>query len=98
VTCLGPSAGFDPTANTSGFIIWLNHTGIMIDPPINSTVAGGFQRQSQADRLHHPDPLPRGSRRRTLQKILEEGKVTVYSTKTVMKSFCRSTPLSPGSR
>lgn len=37
VTCLGPSHGFDPEENTSGFIIWLNHQGIMIDPPVNST-------------------------------------------------------------
>jgi len=23
--------------NTSGYIIWLNHNGIMVDPPVNST-------------------------------------------------------------
>ena len=38
VTCLGPSNGFDTTANTSGFIIWLNHTGIMIDPRIEQRI------------------------------------------------------------
>jgi len=37
ITCLGPSHGFDPNDNTSGFIIWLNRRGIMVDPPVNST-------------------------------------------------------------
>ena len=37
VTCLGPSHGFDPEDNTSGFIIWINNRGIMVDPPVNST-------------------------------------------------------------
>ena len=31
VTCLGPSHGFDPEENTSGFIIWLNHNGASVD-------------------------------------------------------------------
>jgi len=88
VTCLGPSHGFDPTANTSGFIIWLNHTGIMIDPPINSTewLEASNVNPKLIDSIiltHCHADHDAG----TLQKILEEGKVTVYSTKTVMKSF-----------
>jgi CRP-like cAMP-binding protein len=90
VTCLGPSHGFDPTANTSGFIIWLNHTGIMIDPPINSTewLEASNVNPKLIDSIiltHCHADHDAG----TLQKILEEGKVTVYSTKTVMKSFLK---------
>ena len=88
VTCLGPSHGFDPTSNTSGFIIWLNHTGIMIDPPINSTewLEASNVNPKLIDSIiltHCHADHDAG----TLQKILEEGKITVYSTKTVMKSF-----------
>ena len=90
VTCLGPSHGFDPTANTSGFIIRLNHTGIMIDPPINSTewLESSNVNPKLIDSIiltHCHADHDAG----TLQKILEEGKVTIYSTKTVMKSFLK---------
>ena len=90
VTCLGPSHGFDPTANTSGFIIWLNHTGIMIDPPINSTewLEASNVNPKLIDSIiltHCHADHDAG----TLQKILEEGKITVYSTKTVMNSFLK---------
>jgi CRP-like cAMP-binding protein len=88
--CLGPSHGFDPSANTSGFIIWLNHTGIMIDPPINSTewLEASNVNPKLIDSIiltHCHADHDAG----TLQKILEEGKVTVYTTKTVMKSFLK---------
>lgn len=33
VTVLGNSHGFDPDGNTSGYVLWINHRGIMIDPP-----------------------------------------------------------------
>ena len=90
VTCLGSSHGFDPTANTSGFIIWLNHTGIMIDPPINSTewLEASNVNPKLIDSIiltHCHADHDAG----TLQKILEEGKITVYTTKTVMKSFLK---------
>jgi CRP-like cAMP-binding protein/phosphoribosyl 1,2-cyclic phosphodiesterase len=90
VTCLGPSHGFDPTANTSGFIIWLNHAGIMIDPPVNSTewLEASNVNPKLIDSIiltHCHADHDAG----TLQKILEEGKVTVYSTKTVMRSFLK---------
>lgn len=90
VTCLGPSHGFDPSSNTSGFIIWLNHTGIMINPPINSTewLQASNVNPKLIDSIiltHCHADHDAG----TLQKILEEGKVTVYTTKTVMKSFLK---------
>jgi CRP-like cAMP-binding protein len=90
VTCLGPSHGFDPKANTSGFIIWMNHSGIMIDPPVNSTewLEDSNVNPKLIDSIiltHCHADHDAG----TLQKILEEGKVTVYSTKTVMRSFLK---------
>jgi len=88
VTCLGPSHGFDPEENTSGFIIWLNHQGIMIDPPVNSTewledsnVSPKFIDSIILTHCHADHDAG------TFQKILEEGKVTVYTTETVMMSF-----------
>lgn len=90
VTCLGPSHGFDPTNNTSGFILWINHQGIMVDPPVNSTewlldsnvspklITGIILSHCHAD--HDAG---------TFQKILEEHRVTIYSTNTVLESFLR---------
>lgn len=90
ITCLGPSHGFDPKENTSGYIIWLNHHGIMIDPPVNSTewlrdsnvnpklINGIILTHCHAD--HDAG---------TFQKILEEEKITIFSTETVMMSFLR---------
>jgi len=90
VTCLGPSHGFDPEENTSGYIIWLNHHGIMVDPPVNSTE--WLEDSNVSPKLidsiiltHCHADHDAG----TFQKILEEGKVTVYATETVMMSFLR---------
>lgn len=33
ITVLGASHGFDASGSTSGYIIWVNQRGIMIDPP-----------------------------------------------------------------
>ncbi|MBN1409273.1 MAG: cAMP/cGMP-dependent 3',5'-cyclic-AMP/GMP phosphodiesterase [Spirochaetales bacterium] len=90
ITCLGPSHGFDPTQNTSGFIIWLNHTGIMIDPPVNSTewleesnVNPKFIDSIILTHCHADHDAG------TFQKILEEGKITIYTTQTILNSFLR---------
>ncbi len=90
ITCLGPSHGFDPEENTSGFIIWINRQGIMVDPPVNSTE---WLRQSNVNPKNissiilthcHADHDAG-----TFQKILEEGKITIYTTETVIYSFIR---------
>ncbi len=90
VTCLGPSHGFDPEDNTSGFIIWLNHRGIMVDPPVNSTE--WLQDSNVNPKLidsvivtHCHADHDAG----TFQKLLEETKVTIYTTRTIMESFLR---------
>lgn len=90
ITCLGPSHGFDPEQNTSGFILWINKVGIMVDPPANSTlwlkdsnvnpklIDGVILTHCHAD--HDAG---------TFQKILEENRITIYTTPTIMESFLR---------
>ena len=90
VTCLGPSHGFDPNDNTSGFIIWLNRNGIMVDPPVNSTewLLESHVNPKLIDSIiltHCHADHDAG----TFQKILEEGRVAIYTTKTIMNSFLR---------
>jgi CRP-like cAMP-binding protein/phosphoribosyl 1,2-cyclic phosphodiesterase len=90
ITCLGPSHGFDPDENTSGYIIWLNHHGIMVDPPVNSTewLEASNVNPKLIDSIiltHCHADHDAG----TFQKILEEGRITVYATETVMHSFLR---------
>ncbi|MFP4329356.1 MAG: cAMP/cGMP-dependent 3',5'-cyclic-AMP/GMP phosphodiesterase [Spirochaetaceae bacterium] len=90
VTCLGPSHGFDPNDNTSGFIIWLNRNGIMVDPPVNSTewLLESNVNPKLIDSIiltHCHADHDAG----TFQKILEEGRVAIYTTKTIMNSFLR---------
>ena len=90
ITCLGPSHGFDPEENTSGFILWINHQGIMVDPPVNSTEWLGSSNVNpklinSVILTHCHADHDAG----TFQKILEEGKITIYSTETVMHSFVR---------
>ena len=90
ITCLGPSNGFDPTENSAGFILWLNKRGIMIDPPVNTTewlidsnVSPKLTKSIILTHCHADHDAG------TLQKILEEEKVAVYSTSTVINSFIR---------
>lgn len=90
ITCLGPSHGFDPKDNTSGFILWLSGRGIMIDPPVNSTE---WLRSSNVNPklithvilTHCHADHDAG----TFQKILEENTITIHTTETVMDSFLR---------
>ncbi|MEM7179748.1 MAG: cyclic nucleotide-binding domain-containing protein [Spirochaetota bacterium] len=90
ITCLGPSHGFDPNDNTSGFIVWLNHKGVMVDPPVNSTE---WLRESNVNPklinhvilTHCHADHDAG----TFQKILEESKITIHATPTVFESFLR---------
>ncbi|MBI4977788.1 MAG: cAMP/cGMP-dependent 3',5'-cyclic-AMP/GMP phosphodiesterase [Spirochaetes bacterium] len=90
ITCLGPSHGFDPTQNTSGFILWINKTGIMVDPPVNSTAwlkdSNVNPKLIDAVILTHCHADHDAG---TFQKILEESRVKVYTTPTVMRSFLK---------
>lgn len=90
VTCLGASHGFDSKEPTSGFILWVNHRGIMIDPPANSTlVLESFNinpKHIQGLLLTHCHADHDAG---VLQKCFQETKVTLYTTPTVFKSFIR---------
>ncbi len=90
ITCLGPSHGFDHEQNTSGFILWINKTGVMIDPPVNSTawLRDSNVNPKQIDSLiltHCHADHDSG----TFQKILEESRITLYTTPTILDSFLR---------
>ncbi len=90
VTVLGSSHGFDPSGSTSGYVLWVNGKGVMIDPPPNSTnvlkenhiypsmITGVIITHCHAD--HDAG---------TFQKLLQEGRVTLITTPTIFESFCR---------
>ncbi len=90
VTVIGSGSGFDPKEMTSGFIVWVNRRGILIDPPVDSThwmkamdinprlIDDCILTHCHAD---HDSGI--------LQKLLEEKKINLYTTETVLESFVR---------
>lgn len=90
ITVIGSGSGFDPTEMTSGFIIWVNGRGILVDPPVDSTfwlksmdinprlIDDCILTHCHAD---HDSGI--------LQKLLEEKKINLYTTETIMESFVR---------
>lgn len=96
VTMLGNSDGFDKTGSTTGFVLWLNQRGIMIDPPPYSGAV--LKRVGINPRLitgmivtHCHADHDAGA----FQKILEEGLVTLYTTKVICNSFlCKYSAIS----
>lgn len=92
VTVLGRSHGFDPDPNerTSGFIMWVAGRGIMVDPPVRSTeilqaadvdlqlIDGVLLTHCHAD--HDAG---------TLEKAVEAGRVTLYTTPSIFQSYQR---------
>ncbi len=90
VTCLGPSHGFDPVDNTSGFILWINKRGVMVDPPVNSTEwlkkSGVNPKLTDTIIMTHNHADHDAG---TMQKILEGDLVTIYTTQTVMDGWLR---------
>jgi glyoxylase-like metal-dependent hydrolase (beta-lactamase superfamily II) len=90
VTVLGASHGFDPNGSTSGLIIWINGSGIMVDPPpfamtylkdrgISSILIKGIIiSHCHAD--HDAG---------TFHKVLDHNKVEIITTKTIMRSFIK---------
>lgn len=90
ITVIGSGSGFDPKEMTSGFIIWINRRGILVDPPVDSTywlksmdinprlIDDCILTHCHAD---HDSGI--------LQKLLEEKKINLYTTETIMESFVR---------
>jgi len=88
LTIIGSSHGFDPGEKTTGFIIWINRRGILVDPPVNSTgwlEKNGINPKSIGDLILTHCHADHDSG--TLQKILEERRIRVHTTKTIMNSF-----------
>ncbi len=90
LTVIGSGSGFDTKELTSGFILWINKRGILVDPPVDSTkwlktmdinprlIDDCILSHCHAD---HDSGI--------LQKLLEEKKINLYTTETVMESFVR---------
>ncbi|MCA9790396.1 MAG: cyclic nucleotide-binding domain-containing protein [Candidatus Eremiobacteraeota bacterium] len=90
VTVLGAGHGFDAETLTSGFIVWLNGRGVLVDPPVHSTEwlrRNGIDARLIADIVLTHCHADHDSG--TLQKILEEGRIRLHTTPTVMESFIR---------
>jgi CRP-like cAMP-binding protein/phosphoribosyl 1,2-cyclic phosphodiesterase len=90
ITVLGFSHGFDPKGKTTGFVLWINRRGLMVDPPINSGLL--LKQNGIPPRLidgliltHCHADHDAG----TFQKILEERRIMLMATPTVLGSFLR---------
>ena len=90
VTVIGSGSGFDTKEKTSGFILWVNRRGVLVDPPVDSTewlktmdinprlIGDCILTHCHAD---HDSGI--------LQKLLEEKKMNLHTTETIMDSFVR---------
>ena len=90
VTILGNSHGFDSSGSVSGYVLWINGRGVMIDPPPYSsatleregirprTIVGIILTHCHAD--HDAGAF---------QKVLTGSPVVVITTPTIYKSFIR---------
>lgn len=90
VTILGSSHGFDPKGKTTGFILWLGRRGLLVDPPADTSAY--LKRHNVPAKLvegivitHCHADHDGGA----FQKILEEGRLDVYTTPTILGSFLR---------
>lgn len=90
VTILGSGHGFEPTGRTTGFVLWINGRGILVDPPVDSAddlaEQGVSPRCIDAAILTHCHADHDGG---LLQKALQAERIKVYSTRTVFESFLR---------
>jgi CRP-like cAMP-binding protein/phosphoribosyl 1,2-cyclic phosphodiesterase len=90
ITMVGSGHGFDINSNTSGFIVWVLGRGILVDPPIDTTIwlenEGIDARRIEDVILTHCHADHDSG---TLQAILLEGRVNLYTTETILKSFER---------
>ncbi|HBD92967.1 MAG: hypothetical protein A2015_01655 [Spirochaetes bacterium GWF1_31_7] len=94
ITTLGSSHGFDPKGKTSGFIFWINGVGVMVDPPVDSAL--WLMEQNVTPKMvnsviltHCHSDHDSG----VMQKILQEGRITLYTTPTIFSSFIKKISL-----
>lgn len=97
ITALGTGSGFDPASATSGFVVWVNGRGIMVDPPVDSTL--NLREQRIAPRLIQDIILTHCHADHdagVLQKVMEEGIIRLYTTPSIMEGFLRKASLITG--
>lgn len=90
VTVIGSGHGFDPNSDTSGFVIWVNGRGVLVDPPVDTTrwmSLNGVDSRLIDDLVLTHCHADHDSG--TLQKLLQEGRVRLHTTHTVIDSFVR---------
>lgn len=90
ITVLGAGHGFDVNSQTSGFIIWIEGRGLLVDPPVHTTQwmkARNLDQRLVEDILLTHCHADHDSG--TLQKVMEEGRVRLHTTPTVEESFVR---------
>ena len=90
VTMVGTSHGFDPNGLTSGFLLWMNDVALIVDPPVDFDVhlksMGIPPRLVSGIILTHCHADHDSG---TFQKVLQENRIVVYTTSTIMHSFLR---------
>ena len=90
ITVLGAGHGFDVDSRTSGFILWIGGRGLLVDPPVHTTQwmkARNLDSRLVEDILLTHCHADHDSG--TLQKVMEEGRVRLHTSPTVMNSFVR---------
>lgn len=90
ITVLGCSHGFDPKGSTSGYIVWINKRGVMVDPPPYSTlllrkmgIPTHYVKWLIISHTHADHDAG------AFQKLLESEKIELITTRTIMESFVR---------
>ena len=90
VTTLGNSHGFDASGSVSGYVLWINGRGLMIDPPPYSSAT--LEREGIRPRTidgiiltHCHSDHDAGA----FQKVLTGSPVVVITTPTIYRSFIR---------
>lgn len=90
ITVLGASHGFDPHGKTTGFVLWMGGRGVLVDPPVGATdylrLHGVSTKLIDGVILTHCHADHDSG---TFQKILDEGRVNLFTTPTILGSFLR---------
>jgi len=90
VTVLGNSHGFDKNGSTSGYVLWINGRGVMVDPPPYSSAT--LEREGIRPQViigviitHCHADHDAGA----FQKLLTGSRVSIITTPSIYKSFIR---------
>lgn len=90
VTVLGASHGFDPSGKTTGFLLWMGGRALLVDPPTDTTdylrAQGVASKTIDGVILTHCHADHDAG---TFQKLLEESRISLYTTPYILGSFLR---------